>query len=336
MFFRKVKRKLGSMGRFYRDGGEGFGVLTPIFAPFAGGIAQRAARAALIFQLRLVMGALGLRRPLVWVSCPTAAIVLNVLGQTGIVYQLSDCYGALYDGDAGAGERAEREVARCADLVICASERLLERSRALYGKGEYVDHGVDYELFAAADRSPSRPVELAGLRAPIIGFYGNMDRNTVDLDLLEAVCRNRPQYSFVLVGDMASDFERLGALPNVRAIPRQPYARVAEFGAAFNVCIMPWLKNVWIEHCNPVKLKEYLALGRPVVSTPYPELQRSGALCLAASGSEAFAAAIDRALRDDHPAQKEARQTWASRHTWDEKYELVLSLLRDRGIEADA
>jgi glycosyltransferase involved in cell wall biosynthesis len=336
MFFRRVKRKLGSVLRFYRDGGEGFGVLSPVFAPFASGPAATAARSALSLQLRGVMKVLGMRHPLIWVACPTAAVVLKRLNHRGIVHQLSDCYGALKDGEACAGAQAEREVAEQSDLIICSSERLLERARRLYGKGEYVDHGVDFTMFEAAGRSVKRPIELEGVKPPLIGFYGNIDGNTVDRQLLELVCRLRPQYTFVLVGDMSSEFEGLKAIPNVVAISRQPYQRVAQFGAVFDVCLMPWLNNEWIEHCNPVKLKEYLALGKPVVSSPFPELQRSGSLCFQASGPEAFAAAIDRALRDDHPTEQEKRKAWASQHTWDEKFESVLNLLRNRGIEANA
>jgi glycosyltransferase involved in cell wall biosynthesis len=336
MFLRRVKRKLGSLSRFYRDGGEGFGVLTPVFVPFSGGWPARGARAALTLQLRSMLRVLRMRSPLIWVTCPTAAVVLSRLAHQGIVHQLSDCYGALKGGQSCAAVEAERQVAEQADLVICASERLLERARDLYGKGEYVDHGVDYELFAAAGRSANCPAELKGVKPPLIGFYGNMDGNTVDCRLLEAVCRLRPEYSFVLVGDMSAEFESLKSLPNVVAVPRQLYQRVAQFGASFNVCLMPWLENEWIEHCNPVKLKEYLALGKPVVSTPFPELRRSGSLCLRASGAEAFAAAIDRALRDDHPTEQDKRRAWASQHTWDEKFETVVALLRERGIEGDA
>ena len=335
MFFRKARRKLGSMARFYRDGGEGFGVLSPMFVPFRGRLARSAARLGLEMQLRLVRKALRFRRPLVWVSCPTAAPFLDAVSPSAVVYQLSDCYGALRDGDSRAGEQTEREIAERADLVLCASQRLLERSLRLYGKGEYVDHGVDYERFVAAARSSQTPREMDGLRRPIVGFFGNLDNNTVDLHLLESVCRLRAQYSFVLVGDMTREFEALKKHSNVVAIPRQPYQRIAAFGAAFNVCIMPWLKNEWIEHCNPVKLKEYLALGKPVVSTPYPELRESGSLCLEASGAEAFAAAIDRAISDDDENQQKKRQAWASKNTWDGKFEFVLRLLRERGIQAD-
>jgi glycosyltransferase involved in cell wall biosynthesis len=99
---------------------------------------------------------------------------------------------------------------------------------------------------------------------------------------------------------------------------------------------MPWLRNEWIEHCNPVKLKEYLALGKPVVSTPFPELRRTGSLCIEAVGAEAFAAAIDRALREDNETDREKRRAWAAQNTWDAKFRQVVELLKARGIEFDA
>lgn len=335
MFLRRVKRKLGSMVRFYSDGGEGFGVMSPVFAPFSTGLAAKAARAGLVLQLQILFKALRMKRPLVWVACPTAHHVLDRIAGMAIVHQLSDCYEALHGGDDCAGATAEGEVARRADLIVCSSERLLEHARTRYGRGEYVDHGVDFDAFAAAGQAPEVPDELKHIHAPIVGFYGNIDGNTVDRELLKAVILCRPKYAFVLVGDMSSEFESLKGLPNVVHIPRQPYGRVAQMGASFNVCLMPWLQNRWIEHCNPVKLKEYLALGRPVVSTPFPELRRCGSLCLAASGAENFAAAIDRALADDTPELQQRRRAWASQHTWEAKFGLVMDLLGRQGIEID-
>lgn len=336
MFLRRVVRKLGSFARFLRDGGEGFSVLSPVFAPIFDGLAGVAVREALRWQLVSVLRWLGMRRPLIWVACPTAALVIDRLPGAGVVYQLSDCYGSLQGGPAQAALRMEQRVACRADLTICSSERLLERARRLYGQGEYVDHGVDFELFDSAGDKNDIPQELAGVAHPIVGFFGNIDGNTIDRALLEEVIRIRPQYRFVLVGSMSGEFETLKRLPNVIAIPRQPYQRIPEFGAVFDVCIMPWLRNEWIEHCNPVKLKEYLALGKPVVSTPFPELRRTAALCIEAVGAEAFAAAIDQALREDNESDRDKRRTWASGNTWDAKFNQVVELLKARGIQFDA
>jgi len=102
------------------------------------------------------------------------------------------------------------------------------------------------------------------------------------------------------------------------------------------VCLIPWLQNEWISYCNPVKLKEYLALGKPVVSTPFQELRRCGSLCYEARGEQEFADAIDRALAEDSDERKAQRRAWAAEHTWDAKFNRVLELFRARGISGDA
>jgi hypothetical protein len=332
MFLRRILRKVGSVARYYRDSGEGFSVLSPVFLPLVDGLAGRWVTSALAAQIRAALRASGMHRPLVWVACPSAAGVLPALPRAGVVHQLSDCYAALHNGDAQLAIEFEQRLARQADLVVCSSTRLQDRARALYGRGDYVDHGVDYELFAGAARAIVPP-EIPRDRRPLIGFFGNLDSNTVDRNLLEEVVRLRPQYTFVLVGPLAPEFESLRGFDNLIAIPQRPYAEIARYGAAFDVCLMPWLHNEWIEHCNPIKLKEYLTLGKPIVSTPFPELRHCGNLCYQALGAEAFAAAIDQALREDSPDRRAERQAWARRHAWDAKFGRVLELLESRGLD---
>jgi glycosyltransferase involved in cell wall biosynthesis len=332
MFLRRVLRKARSVARYYRDSGEGFSVLSPVYLPWIDGRAGHWITSLLAAQVRAALRASGMRRPLVWVTCPSAAGVLPALPKAGVVYQLSDCYAALREGDAQGAAELERELARQADLIVCSSTRLQERARKLFGRGEYVEHGVDFELFASAARAADTPPEIPLARRPLVGFFGNLDSNTVDRGLLEGVIRLRPRYTFVLVGPMARDFESLRRFDNLLAIPQRPYTQIARYGAAFDVCLMPWLHNEWIEHCNPIKLKEYLTLGKPVVSTPFPELRHCGHLCYEALGAEAFAAAIDQALREDSPARRAQRQAWARRHTWDAQFGRVLELLESTGL----
>lgn len=336
MFLRRVARKCKSMSRFLRDGGEGFHVMTPVYAPMNAGFLGRTMRGSLAMQIRTALRLRGMHRPLVWVACPTAAVVLESLPVAGIVHQLSDCYAALNAGWSELSVQREGEVAQSADLIICASGRLMDWARQRYGQGEYVDHGVDFDRFDAAVQERQTPDELRDVGAPIVGFFGNMDDNTVDRALLEAVICARPAYRFALVGPMAANFESLKALPNVIAVPQQPYERIPHYGAAFDVCLMPWLRNDWIAHCNPVKLKEYLALGKPIVSTPFPELERFADVCYAATGADAFAAAIDRALTEDDDTKRAARRARAASQTWDAKFERVLELLGAKGIVGHA
>lgn len=336
MFLRRVARKMKSFARFYRDSGEGFGVLSPLYVPLRRGLLAGVARSALTFQLKSVLRARGMRRPLIWVACPTAADVVDRLPSAGVVFQLSDFYGALFSEDSGSVDDTacaqERRISERADLIVCASDRLYERARERFGHAEYVDHGVDFDLFDAAAKRGCRPREFEAVREPLIGFFGNLDGNTVDRVLLDRVIEMRPQYRFALVGPMAADFEPLRERANVIAVGQQPYREIPRYGAAFDVCLMPWLQNEWIEHCNPIKLKEYLALGKPVVSTPFPELRRCASLCYTGGDAEAFAQAIDRALAEDTPHRRQARRDWACQNTWDAKFDRVLDLLKSRGI----
>ena len=329
---RRALRKLRSMARFYRDGGEGFGVMSPVFAPVMDGWKARLLRSGLAWQVNTMLDILGMRHPLLWIACPTAAVVMDRVRRAGLVHQLSDCYSALQGERSNATGGLERRLAEAADLIVCSSRMLHDHALREYGKGEYLDHGVDYDLFARAANADSIPEELRCVERPMIGFFGNIDGNTVDKALLDRVIRLRREYQFVLVGSLASDFEELRRHPNVRWIDRQPYHRIPEFGAAFDVCLMPWLQNEWIRHCNPIKLKEYLALGKPIVSTPFPELGRYKALCHVADGPERFALAIDQALQDVGVERVRERQAAAARHTWDAKFDRVVELLAEQGI----
>ncbi|MEK6797425.1 MAG: glycosyltransferase [Planctomycetota bacterium] len=332
MSLHRIARKARSMARYFRDSGEGFGVMTPIYYPGLTGLSGRGMSAALAAQIRFALRIRKMKHPLIWVACPAAARVLSRLAAAGTVYQLSDLYSGLLGGECGAVAEMEETIARLADLVVCSSAALLERSRRLYGYGEYVDHGVDWEMFSAAGSDGMIPEVLGHVRRPIIGFFGNIDGNTVDRVLLDRVIASRRDYTFVLLGAMAPEFMDLRRHSNVVAVPQQPYRDVARFGGAFDVCIMPWLQNQWIEHCNPVKLKEYLTLGKPVVSTPFRELSVCGAPCYVARGPEAFADAVDRALSEDNELRRRERREWARGHSWEAKFATVLRLLRERGI----
>lgn len=334
MFLRKVGRKLSSVLRYCRDGGEGFRVFSPIYLSCAAGLRSRLMNGFLRAQLSAVLKAFNMRRPLIWVACPTAAVALDGISHAGLVYQLSDCYSAIGGGTSSLIEQRQHCVAERADLVLCASDQLLSLARTTYAKGDYLDHGVDYDLFASA-AADAAPPELAGIRHPLIGFFGNIDSNTIDRELLDGVIQRRPALTFALVGPMADDFRCLTRHPNVIAIPRRPYGEIARYGAAFDVCLMPWLQNDWIAHCNPVKLKEYLALGKPIVTTSFPELRRYSGLYYEATGVDSFADAIDRALVEDCTARQRQRQAMAAMHTWDAKFERVLELLEQRNIYVD-
>jgi len=114
---------------------------------------------------------------------------------------------------------------------------------------------------------------------------------------------------------------------NVRMLGQKPYEQIPHYGKCFDVAIMPWRQNRWIEACNPIKLKEYLALGLPIVSTPFPELRKYLDVVYEASSPEEFAGSIRKALDENNPERAATRRQKIRDARWNNKAQLVLEAL---------
>jgi glycosyltransferase involved in cell wall biosynthesis len=133
--------------------------------------------------------------------------------------------------------------------------------------------------------------------------------------------------SFVFVGEASSDIDGLQKRKNVWLLGKKPYEQVPHYGKCFDVAIMPWQQNRWIEVCNPIKLKEYLALGKPIVSTPFLELEKYQDVVYRAGSPKEFADGIKKALVEDNYERIAIRRKKVQASTWDSKVELILGEL---------
>jgi glycosyltransferase involved in cell wall biosynthesis len=131
--------------------------------------------------------------------------------------------------------------------------------------------------------------------------------------------------SLVFVGPAPDPVDELLSLPNVHLLGTRPHAQIPAYGSAFDVALMPWRDNEWIRFANPIKLKEYLALGLPVVSTDFPEVRRYAHLVRVARDRRAFIDAVARTLADGGPADPARRRAAVEHATWDAAAELLLT-----------
>lgn len=314
MFIRRVARKLGSLWRGLVRVRPNFAVLSPFSIPGSAG--ARLSRSLLAWRVRRAARALGIRRPLVWVACPPAESVVEALAPVRVVYQRTDRFEEFSGVDPDHIGGCDRRLKNRADLTLFCSRLLYESEASQCREALYVDHGVDYDRFREAGDLRREPASVAGLPRPRVGFVGGIDEHTFDPPLfLEAASRSA-EITFVLVGGCSLP-EGWCRLENVVLIGRVPYDEVADYMAACDVLIMPWRQNEWIKACNPIKLKEYLAIGRPVVTTPFDELRRYEGLVRVARDAESFAGEIERALNAPFdPAPGRARvesETWRAK-----------------------
>ncbi|MGW4113603.1 glycosyltransferase [Actinosynnema sp. NPDC004786] len=324
---RRILRKLRSVAKFVRRPLPDFYVMSPLPLPFYGSPLLRKVNAVLVrVQVRAVALALGLRTPVIMVTIPTAWDVVAPMRRHRLVFNRSDRHSDFPEADRASIEALENQLLDHADHVVYVSHALMEEERARTGSRAYfLDHGVDVDHFTARPQH-EWPDDVRAVPGPRIGFFGALDDFVVDFDLLERVAAELPDASLVLIGDATHPMERFDKYPNVHWLGFRPYDLIPAYGSAFDVAIMPWQDNDWIKRSNPIKLKEYLALGLPVVSTDFAELAHYTDRVRAARSHAEFVDALRRTLSDGPLLPPRALRTSVQPHSWQSRTRTLLTL----------
>ncbi|MEZ4360898.1 MAG: glycosyltransferase [Kofleriaceae bacterium] len=313
----KLRRKLGEFARGPVRVENDLWVFSPLVLPLphlaAARLANRAVLHATVAALRL---RLALRDFHLWTFLPNVADYVGVLGESLSVYYCVDEWSMFSYLDRERTVELERRLLRKVDCVFAINHALADSKREDNPRTFVSPHGVDVELFGQALREDTVvPADLAALPGPVIGFYGTL-QDWVDLELVEELARARPSWSIVLIGQILVDVERLRQLPNVHLLGRRTHAELPAYCKGFDVGIIPYRRQARMEFVNPIKLREYLAAGLPVVSTSVPEVVRYGERCAIADNAADFVAAIEAALASASPAQRRARAAAMRDESW--------------------
>lgn len=326
---RKIARKLRSMIRYLRKDKSGLYIFSPLSLPFKSRIGKLFNRAILLLQLRLVMKILKIRNPVYYLGCPPAWEVVKKQPRSLLVYEKTDIFDEMPGADKPYIGRLDDELTRAADLVLYVNTVLWQEGCKKNPDSLLIGHGVDFELFANAEQSKYIPEDIAHIPRPIVGFFGDISEDVCDLSLLEHLAGTLPEVSLVLVGPISSYINNLSNYDNVFFLGQKAYEQIPHYGKVFDVAIMPWKKNKWIEFCNPIKTKEYLALGKPIVSIDFPELKPFGDIVYAASNYDEFIDMIQKALAEDDPDLKRRRQERVKNETWDNKAKRIADFIEE-------
>jgi glycosyltransferase involved in cell wall biosynthesis len=292
-------------------------VLNPLAVPLHHKPAVRAFnRLWLKQQVRWAMRKLGFQQPINWIFYPAAAIMAGAFNEDLLIYYCVDEYSAFTGVSAQALQEMEMQLISRSDLVVVISDLLYQSKVRFNPRTALVRHGVDFSHFRQAlDPALARPADIANLPKPVIGFFG-LIADWVDVELMAQVAKHFAHGSLVVLGKATTDVSALAALPNVHLLGRKPYAELPAYCKGFDVALMPFRINELTLNSNPLKVREYLAAGLPVVSTPIPEVEVLGQ-CRIAGTPEDFIHEVEQALRDPGPrvARSEAirHESWEAR-----------------------
>lgn len=207
---------------------------------------------------------------------------------------------------------------RKADLVVANSMTYTEYSSQYNAHSFYMGQGCDFTHFDASRRLPV-PGDIAQLQGPIIGYIGALDSERLDTGILAKIARNRPQWNIVLVGPEDQTFRDgpLHEMPNILFMGARPFSQLSAYVQAFDVCINPQLVNHITRGNYPLKIDEYLAMGKPVVGTRTEAMKLFQHHTLLADRPEDYTGLIETALAQDSPAQAAERIRFARTHSWE-------------------
>jgi len=246
------------------------------------------------------------------------------------VYYCIDDYAALPDVNPESIRALDEQLTRGADVVFVASETLLDAKRRLNPITYFSPHGVDLDHFAQAFRADlPAPDDVAGLPRPVVGYFGLIEQ-WLDLDLIDYLSAQRPEWSFVLIGRVAVANEQVPRRPNIHYLGKRPYENLPAYGKLFDAAIIPNRLNQFTLHANPLKLREYLALGKPIVSISTPQIDKFSDVVAIARTREEFLAKLDTVLaQPPSAADVERRLKRVAGMSWRNRVHEVLGVVDD-------
>ncbi|MBB1487338.1 glycosyltransferase [Oceanospirillum sediminis] len=217
---------------------------------------------------------------ILWISLPSAADMVGICNESFSVYYCGDDFSSLAGVDHDIISRMESELVGRCDLVLTASHELAKKFPVW--KTQVLEHGVDFELFSSAQPKPELMPD-----DKVIGFYGQL-ADWVDIELLSKVADRFPDWTLMLIGAIHTNTQDLLTRPNVLWLDAMPHKQLAGYCQHWQVAMLPFHQCEQITHCNPLKLREYLASGTQVISTRFPAAEQYNSVISLADNQDEF------------------------------------------------
>ena len=329
----RIKRKLKSYAKFARTTEEGIIVVSPAVVPFFGNRAATATnRRLLTTQIATLAKRRGLANPILWIAIPTAIDVAGHLHESLIIYHVSDKYDANTMDHAtdpefirGLHDRA----IDAADLVFYSSRKLLSEATRGREKSFLLEQAVDFDHWSQIGKGLEVTEAVELIPHPRIGYFGAIEPWLIDQELIKQASRERPDWNWIFIGNKSRGLE-IESLPNVHFLPPVSYQDLPSYAAGFDVCVLPWNTDVpFTSYGSAIKVREYLASGKPVVISPLPEYESMSDVLRIGRTRDQFLELVDEALQEKGSELMKARQASVRDGTWDARAEWVSELIED-------
>ncbi len=289
--------------------------------------------------LKYILRILRFHTPLFWVYHPQYIAILKTLHPSLICYDCVDEF-AEYPNVVKRKQQIfqqEQELIREADLVFTTSPHLYSTRKKLNSSTYYLPNAAEVEHFSKAlSQETVIPQDFMHISSPIIGFVGAVSTYKLDIPLLRFMADAHPEWHIVLIGPIGegeenTDMSELQHCQNVHILGSRSYATLPDYLKKFDVCMIPYHINQYTQGVFPMKFYEYMATGKPIVTTALPSLLEFESLVRIAHSHEEFVSAVEQVLQ--HDPNREARLQEVQGHTWEARTRQIMDLITERLAE---
>ncbi len=326
----RILTKLKSFFRGIRKVADNLYVLTPLVVPFKGIPRSDAINSLLLLaQLRYAKWKLDIKTPYVFVFSQNWFSFVKNIQCKKMIYYCVDDHSGFKGTDAKQFENKDQQMSRIADVIFCSSQKLCEHKKTYNAATFHMSHGVNYDLFSRAvfDNTLEVAKDIQQLPKPILGFYGHISYDWVDVGMLKYLAGNRPEWSILLIGKYSLKEGEFKEFANIHVIGERIFEELPTYCKGMDVGIIPFVKSKLTENCNPLKLYEYLSAGLPVVSTDIPEVRRYRDSVLIAVNKEDFVRCCEVAVADRSTVAAHRRSLSMKTASWNDKITEIYSII---------
>ena len=329
----RVKRKLKSYAKLARTTEDGITVVSPAVVPFFGSRAAAATNQKLLtVQISSLAKRRGLTQPILWIAIPTAVDIVGRLNEKLVIYHVSDKYDANtmdHATDPAMIRKFHERAIDAADLIFYSSRKLLAEADRGQEKSHLLEQAVDFDHWSGINEVQVAQA-VAQIPRPRIGYFGAIEPWLIDQDLIKQAARERPDWNWIFIGNKSRGLE-IENLPTVHFLPPVSYQALPGYAAGFDVCVLPWNTEVpFTSYGSAIKVREYLASGKPVVISPLPEYESMSDVLRIARSRDQFIELVDDALQEKGNEKAQARQNAVRNGTWDARAEWVSELIDEK------
>ena len=327
---RRILNKINSIIRFFKKIEKNFYVFTPLFIPMKESKFLLKINAVLLkIQIKFLIKILGMNDPLLWIVNPNGYIFLGKSGKMKLVYQIVDKASA-YKYAGAMVKDFDLELCKNANMIFTPGKILYDKKKKDYPHKVFrIKHGVDIDYFTK--KVERLPYDFPDNSKKTFTYWGSIDYKKIDYDLLKYLAENAVNFNILLIGRVfdfrKKDFEEY---KNIYFLGEKKYKELSDYAFFSDGFLIPWNKNDEMNrNASPIKLREYLSTGKPVITTYIPEFEEFKDLIMISKDNKEFLENMKISLSDETEEKSIMRKESVKSNSWRSIYENVCKTISD-------